>query len=138
MDLPLLRENIECVNAQLSNAVREHFRFFKVKPKGIWLPECAYYEGLDELLIKNGIRYTILDSHGILHANPRPRYGIYAPICSTNGVAFFGRDSDSTLPVWSSKQGYPGDPNYREFHCDLGWEIPIELLKSSPSSIEES
>ncbi len=127
--LPLLRENIECVNAQLSNAVREHSHFLGVQPKGIWLPECAYYEGLDKLLIKNGIRYSILDGHGILHANPRPRYGIYAPICSKNGVAFFGRDSDSTLPVWSSKQGYPGDSNYREFHRDLGWELPIEILK---------
>ena len=44
-------------------------------------------------------------------------------------MAFFGRDSDSTLPVWSSRQGYPGDKNYREFHRDLGWEIPLELLK---------
>ncbi len=127
--LPLLRENEECVKAQLSTAVKEHFRLFGIRPQGIWLPECAYYEGLDKLMLQNGIRFSILDSHGILHASPRPRYGVYAPICSTNGVAFFGRDSESTLPVWSSRHGYPGHPNYREFHRDLGWDLPIEILK---------
>ncbi|WP_036909993.1 1,4-alpha-glucan branching protein domain-containing protein [Prochlorococcus marinus] len=129
--LPLLRENIECVNAQLSTAVREHFRFFGKTPQGIWLPECAYYEGLDSLMSQNGLRYSILDGHGILHAKPRPRYGIYAPICTKNGVAFFGRDSDSTLPVWSSRQGYPGNGEYREFHRDLGWDLPLEILNKN-------
>ncbi len=127
--LPLLRENVECVRAQLSTAVKEHLRFFGKDPKGIWLPECAYYEGLDKIMIENGLRYSVLDGHGILHATPRPRYGIYAPICTKNGVAFFGRDSDSTLPVWSSKQGYPGDSEYREFHRDLGWELPVQILE---------
>ena len=47
---------------------------------GIWLPECAYYENLDEILFNAGIRYAILDGHGILNATPRPRYGVYAPI----------------------------------------------------------
>jgi len=70
-----------------------------------------------------------LDGHGILNASPRPRYGVYAPICSKNGVAFFGRDSESTLPVWSAKDGFPGDKVYREFHKDLGWELPPSRLK---------
>ena len=127
--LPLLRETPEAVNAQLQTAVREHKRLFNQNPLGIWLPECAYYEGLDQLMLAAGLRYAVLDGHGLLHANPRPRYGIYAPICSKNGVAFFGRDSESTLPVWSAKYGYPGDESYREFHKDLGWEIPLEELK---------
>ena len=45
--LPLLRENPEAVRGQLNTAVREHQRIFGTKPLGIWLPECAYYEGLD-------------------------------------------------------------------------------------------
>jgi predicted glycosyl hydrolase (DUF1957 family) len=53
---------------------------------------------------------------------------VYAPICSRNGVAFFGRDSEATLPVWSAKDGYPGNPDYREFHRDLGWDLPVEQL----------
>ena len=127
--LPLLRENPEAIRGQLSTAVREHLRLIGVRPLGIWLPECAYYEGLDLLIREAGLKYAVLDAHGILHAKPRPRYGIYSPICSKNGIAFFGRDSQSTLPVWSSKYGYPGNSEYREFHRDLGWDIPIESLK---------
>ena len=64
-----------------------------------------------------------------MNATPRPRYGVYAPICSKKGVAFFGRDSESTLPVWSAKDGFPGNKVYREFHKDLGWELPISKLQ---------
>ncbi len=127
--LPLLRENPEAVKAQLNTAVREHQRLFVDPPLGIWLPECAYYEGLDELMAESGLRYAVLDGHGLLNADPRPRYGLYAPICTRRGVAFFGRDSESTLPVWSARDGYPGNPNYREFHRDLGWDLSIESLK---------
>ena len=127
--LPLLRENPEAVRAQLKTAVREHTRLFNNPPLGIWLPECAYYEGLDELMAESGLRYAVLDGHGLLNADPRPRYGLYAPICTKRGVAFFGRDSESSLPVWSARDGYPGNPNYREFHRDLGWDLSIEKLK---------
>jgi 1,4-alpha-glucan branching enzyme len=126
--LPLLRDSPEAVRAQLLTAVREHQRLLGERPLGIWLPECAYYEGLDQLLLSCGLRYSLLDGHGLLHAQPRPRYGVYAPICSPAGVAFFGRDSASTLPVWSASQGYPGDGVYREFHRDLGWDLPEEQL----------
>ena len=126
--LPLLRENPEAINGQLKTATREHERLFGIQPLGIWLPECAYYEGLDKLMGAAGLRYAVLDGHGLLHADPRPRYGLYAPICSKGGVAFFGRDSESTLPVWSARDGYPGDPAYREFHRDFGWDLPIRKL----------
>ncbi|MEI6032631.1 MAG: 1,4-alpha-glucan branching protein domain-containing protein [Synechococcaceae cyanobacterium ELA739] len=127
--LPLLRDSPESVRAQLLTAVREHQRLLGERPLGIWLPECAYYEGLDQQLANCGLRYTLLDGHGLLHAMPRPRYGVYAPVCSPAGVAFFARDSESTLPVWSASQGYPGDGAYREFHRDLGWDLSEERLE---------
>ncbi len=128
--LPILRENPETVLGQINTAIRSHEVIFGSRPLGIWLPECAYYENLDEMLFSCGIRYAVLDAHGILNGSPRPRYGVYAPICSNKGVAFFGRDSESTLPVWSSREGFPGNPVYREFHKDLGWDLsPSELQK---------
>lgn len=127
--LPLLRQHPEAVRGQLRTAVREHQRLIGERPLGIWLPECAYYEGLDQWMRDAGLRYAVLDGHGLLHARPRPRYGVYAPICSRNGVAFFGRDSEATLPVWSARDGYPGHSSYREFHRDLGWDLPLEDLK---------
>ena len=126
--LPLLRETPNSIRGQLKTAVKEHKRLFGENPYGIWLPECAYYEGLDIFLNEAGLKYAVLDGHGLLHANPRPKYGLYAPICTKNGVAFFGRDSEATLPVWSAKDGYPGNSVYREFHKDLGWEVPLEHL----------
>jgi len=129
--LPLLRDTPEAVHAQLVTAVRQHQRLLGERPLGIWLPECAYYEGLDRLMARCGLRYSLLDGHGLLHALPRPRYGVYAPICSPAGVAFFGRDNESTLPVWSASQGYPGDGVYREFHRDLGWDLPEERLEEA-------
>lgn len=128
--LPLLRDVPEAVRAQLINAVREHERQLGERPLGIWLPECAYYEGLDQQLVATGLRYSVLDGHGLLHALPRPRYGVFAPICSPAGVAFFGRDGNTTLPVWSAREGYPGDGVYREFHRDMGWDLPEEQLQA--------
>ncbi|MEB3177096.1 MAG: 1,4-alpha-glucan branching protein domain-containing protein [Synechococcus sp.] len=129
--LPLLRDPIEAVQGQLRTAVREHERVLGVAPQGIWLPECAFYEGLDQQLAKVGLRYAVLDAHGLLHGLPRPRYGVYAPICSSASVAFFGRDSEATLPVWSASDGYPGRGAYREFHRDIGWELGEEELKAA-------
>jgi len=127
--LPILRENEETVFGQIKTAINFHENIFEFKPLGIWLPECAYYENLDNILVNCGIKYAVLDGHGILNSKPRPRYGVYAPICSSRGIAFFGRDSESTLPVWSSKEGFPGHGSYREFHKDLGWELPLSKLR---------
>ncbi|SAY38717.1 glycoside hydrolase family 57 protein [Candidatus Synechococcus spongiarum] len=127
--LPLLREPRSAVVAQLRIAVEHHRRHLGCAPLGIWLPECAYFEGLDRLMAAEGLRYAVLDAHGLLQALPRPRYSIYAPICSPGAVAFVGRDSTATLPVWSARDGYPGQPCYREFYRDLGWDLPLEQLQ---------
>ncbi|MFN9174798.1 MAG: glycoside hydrolase family 57 protein, partial [Synechocystis sp.] len=73
--------------------------------------------------------YFLVDGHGILYARPRPRFGTYAPIFTETGVAAFGRDHESSQQVWSSQVGYPGDPEYREFYKDLGWEAEYEYIK---------
>lgn len=99
------------------------------KPDGIWLPENAYIEGLDGILNKYQIQYTFLDAHGVLNASVRPKYGVYAPICSEKGVHFFGRDMQSAKQVWSAKEGYPGDYDYREFYRDIGYDLDLEYIK---------
>jgi 1,4-alpha-glucan branching enzyme len=45
-------------------------------------------------------------------------------------VAAFGRDPESSRSVWSSKSGYPGDPIYREFYRDLGYDGNYEYVKN--------
>lgn len=122
--LPLLMINPETVRAQLATAVQSYIDCIGEAPKGIWLPECAYTYSLDSMLKEFGFKYFISESKGVLHGSPKPRYGTYAPISLTNGVCTFGRDMESGQQVWSSYLGYPGDPNYREFYRDIGYEIP--------------
>ena len=120
--------NEKAVDAQLEVAAQTHEKHFGRRPKGIWLPECAYYEGLEKNLDKAGIKYFFVDTHGILYGKPRPRYGTYAPVYTSNGVAAFGRDYYSSKQVWSSKEGYPGDLYYRDFYRDIGYDLDYDYI----------
>jgi 1,4-alpha-glucan branching enzyme len=127
---PLMDSCKESVRAQLKVAVAHYESNFGRKPRGIWLPECGYTPGHDELLREVGIKYFFTDSHGVLHATPRPKYGVFAPVyCKNSGVACFGRDLESSKQVWSSIEGYPGDYNYREFYRDIGFDLEFDYIK---------
>ena len=115
--------------AQVEIAVANYQKHFGRRPRGIWLPECAYAEGLETLLANAGLEYFIADAHAILYGTPRPRYGVHAPVRCPNGVAVFARDMETSQQVWSSIIGYPGDPDYREFYRDVGWDAPHEYLR---------
>ena len=127
--LPLLMVNPEAVRAQIALAVDLHRRHFGTHPRGIWLPECAYTPGLDQILKEYGIKFFFTDTHGVLYASHRPRYGVYAPIYCPSGVAAFGRDVESSRQVWSAREGYPGDFDYREFYRDIGFDLDFDYIK---------
>lgn len=126
--LPLML-NQTAMQAQISIAVQLHKRVFGRAPRGIWLPECGYTPGVDQFLRSEGIRFFFTDVHGILHASPRPKYGVFAPIYCPSGVAAFGRDLESSKQVWSANEGYPGDPDYREFYRDIGYDLDYEYIR---------
>jgi 1,4-alpha-glucan branching enzyme len=126
--LPLLRMHESAVRIQIETALRSHAVFFGKEPAGFWLPECAYEPGLDEILKDYRFQFTFLETHGLLQATPHPRYGTFAPVVCPSGVAVFGRDLESSKQVWSSKEGYPGDPVYREFYRDLGYDMSADYL----------
>ena len=126
---PILYVNEKTVKAQIAIGVQTYEKYFKKKPRGIWLPECGYVPEADKYLKEFGIEYIITESHGILYANPTPVYGTYAPIVSPDGIIAFGRDIESSRQVWSSIDGYPGDVNYREFYRDIGYDAPYDYIK---------
>jgi 1,4-alpha-glucan branching enzyme len=126
---PLMKMYPQAVWAQIQVACEHYEQAFGQAPKGIWLPECAYYEGVERMLADAGLRYFLTDGHGLLYARPRPRFGTYAPIFTESGVAAFGRDHESSQQVWSSMVGYPGAAEYREFYRDLGWDAEYEYIK---------
>ncbi|MBV9209132.1 MAG: DUF1957 domain-containing protein, partial [Acidobacteria bacterium] len=125
--LPLI-QTPEARRAQIQVAVTNYRKHFGRSPRGIWLPECAYEPGIEKLLADAGIEYFISDTHAILYGEPRPRYGVYAPVRCPNGVAVFARDLETSQQVWSSVVGYPGHAAYREFYRDLGWDAPLDYL----------
>lgn len=127
--LPNLSMNPESVKAQVFVAVDCYKRNFGKLPGGMWIPECGYYPGLDDILKEAGIRYFFLDTHGLIFGKPVPKYGTYSPIYCPSGVVAFGRDPDSSKEVWSSIEGYPGDYNYREFYRDIGFDLPLEYIR---------
>ncbi len=127
--LPLLRQTPETVRAQVLIGAEEHTNVFGEEPKGIWLPECGFYPGVDEYIKEAGIRYFFTDSHGVLFADKRPHYGVFAPLYCPSGVAAFGRDMESSRSVWSAEEGYPGDYRYREFYRDIGYDLDYDYIK---------
>jgi len=127
--LPNLNINESSVRAQIEIGIDQYRHHFGVAPKGMWLPECGFYPGLDRLLRDAGIKYFFCDSHAIMNADPQPQSGVFAPVYCPSGVAAFGRDWESSKQVWSSKEGYPGDADYREYYRDIGFTSDFEYIK---------
>ena len=125
---PMLDRNWAALRAQVHTAADLYERHLGRRPKGMWLGECGYVPGCDELLREAAIRYFVVDTHAILHADRSSPYGEYAPVYCPTGVAAFARDPESSQQVWSAKEGYPGDPLYRDFYRDIGFDLPIEYI----------
>ena len=127
--LPLIQQQSrEAARAQVLIGRDVYVDLFDVDPGGFWLPECAYAPGLDSILQEANTRWFTLDAHGLLFGNPQPQRAIYAPCYTPAGPAAFARDRDSSRQVWSAEEGYPGDPAYREFYRDVGFDLPLEHL----------
>jgi 1,4-alpha-glucan branching enzyme len=125
---PLMDRNWAAIRAQVHAAADLYERHFGRRTPGMWLGECGYVPGVDELLREAAVRYFLVDTHAILNADRRPAYGVYAPLYCPTGVAAFGRDSESSEQVWSAQHGYPGDPHYRDFYRDIGFDLPMEYI----------
>jgi len=127
--LPLMESCPEAMRAQVMIGRDYHIDCFGSPPSGIWLPECAYVAGVEGLLQDANLRWFVIDAHGLMYGQPRPRFAIYAPCYTPTGPAAFARDRDSSRQVWSAREGYPGDPAYRDFYSDVGQERELEYLQ---------
>lgn len=101
-------------------------------------------KGVEQYLEENGLEYFFVDSHMIRGGEPLGTYAAnfpqlaemfarskkmftppeefrseYEHYALPNGVTCFARDPHTTVKVWSGDVGYPGDPNYLEFHKQL-------------------
>ncbi|MFC0473521.1 1,4-alpha-glucan branching protein domain-containing protein [Halalkalibacter kiskunsagensis] len=117
------------IRSQVVEAIRCFEQHFGSKPKGFWLPECAFAPGIDRILVEEGIVYSFVDEHALLNADPTPSKGSGSPIYSPHGLILFPRNTDLSSKVWSSTLGYPGDVDYREFYRDIAYEREWEYIK---------
>ncbi|MDT8407766.1 MAG: 1,4-alpha-glucan branching protein domain-containing protein [Methylococcales bacterium] len=126
--LPLLRADATAIGSQIRVGLDAFRRRFGFASKGFWLPECGYYPGLERELAAHGIGYFYTENHAILHAEPVPAAGVYAPV-QVGGVQAFARHPALSAAVWCAHQGYPGHPYYREYHRDIGFELSEAVLR---------
>jgi 1,4-alpha-glucan branching enzyme len=141
---PLLSMD-DSLKGQFETGVRAYEKHFGRKPKGVWLPECAYRpaegkrEGVEKWLHDAGLKYFFTESfviRGGQRAKMRRDFGPYGSIdyvdlaerpvtgldtyeayyLKNYPVAVMARHEEAGFQVWSAEHGYPGDPNYREFH----------------------
>lgn len=126
--LPLLRVSETAVREQIKVGIDTFKACFGFTPKGFWLPECAFYPGLEAILKDYGIEYFFLDTHGLLDADSAPQCSVYAPLDCGNGVMAFARDPACSQQVWSANEGYPGDADYREYYRDIGFDLPLDYI----------
>ena len=126
--LPAYQSDPASIRMQLDVTVRCFERAFGRKPRGVWLPECGYFPGLDKFLAEFGLHYFFLETHGVLLATPTPKYGVFTPLRTTQGLYCMGREQKSSMEVWSRRTGYPGHPEYREFFTDIAKDRTRDYL----------
>ena len=128
--LPLWSLFPEAIRAQIHTGSEFYRQHFGRKPAGLWLPECGFCPGLDKFIQDEGMQYFFLATHGITHAKPSPPHGVHSPVICPSGPAAFGRDTETSHQVWSSLHGYPGDPFYRDFYRDIGYDLNVGHVRS--------
>lgn len=125
--LPALMARPQTVRSQIELGVASFRTKFGAKPKGIWLPECGFTQGIDRILKDAGLNFFFLEEHGA--GDAERSCGICAPVRTPEGPAAFPRDAESSRQIWSSIGGYPGDPDYRDFYRDIGFDLDEEHLR---------
>lgn len=127
--LPVYKDYPIAVNAQIETGVLEHSRNFDKMSDGFWLPECGYYNGLEDLLKRHNISWVSLASQSLILSADEPERGSYSPIRCPNGLYCFIRDANLASLVWSPTEGYPADPFYRDFYRDIGFDLSWDYIK---------
>ena len=126
--LPILQQSPGAAQAQIAIGCDQFREIFGGEPAGFWLPECAFSTGIAPLLQAENIRWFIVDAHALEQASPPARRGSFAPCFTNAGPAAFARSVHVSRQVWSADQGYPGDPTYRDFYRDVGFDLSPEEL----------
>src|SRR5204862_1588684 len=89
---------------------------------------------LAKSLQAENLRWFVVDAHAFDQAVPPARRGTFAPCFTRAGPAAFARDIQASRQVWNAQQGYPGDPTYRDFYRDIGFDLSAKELAPLPGN----
>jgi len=119
--LPLWTSEPSAIRGHCLTAARYHEKVFGRPSQGVWLPECAYTPGIEPILEEAGFRYTFAEAHCLTRGDSPAEFDVNAPVYARNSrLCIFPRDPETGRQVWSGDEGYPGDPDYLEFHIRGG------------------
>lgn len=124
------------VHAQVCLGLDEAERSLGVRPGGIWLPECAYRPGLEDVLEGCGVTHVLLDGPTVLQAGGFPAIR-RAWSLGDSQVCALGRDLEVSYRVWSPTGGYPGHGAYREYHR-WEWETGMKLWRVTDKTVAQA
>ncbi|MDR0637850.1 MAG: DUF1957 domain-containing protein [Spirochaetaceae bacterium] len=122
--LPFYTSYPEVIRAQLAAALSSAKKFLGDEPVGLWLTDLAYSTDLDDPILDYNFNYTIVDTHGLLLADPPPSTGSFYPVRTKKGLVVFARD------FYLSKALCEIDEEcYRDNSRDAGYELPREAVE---------
>lgn len=127
--LPLLNNDVDFLEEQVHRGCESFEAIMGFASQGFWLPECGYCPELDSILVENGVKYTFVETHGLLEGTPKPPYSNFAPLQTESGLMVFGRNALSSKQVWSAREGFPGAFAYRDFYEDIGFTQGLEHVQ---------
>ncbi len=143
--LPNFQQYPALVRQQIRLAIATFEKYFGcLEPQdslGFWLPECGYYDGLDRILVEEGVRYCYIALHGLLGSSLNisdnsavtsshlPRCGSFAPVQSPEGLILFPRERASSAIIWDQQIGFPAAKAYRDFYQDVGYRADIDVVR---------
>lgn len=124
--LPHYETMQEAVNAQIETGLYAHKTFFGETARGFWIPELAYFPGLEKSLSQYGVQWTVLDARSFLFSNDDPVNGIFSPCRAGESLAVFARDNRIQKEVF---QTYAKNESYADINRDIAYELPLSDLQ---------
>ena len=119
--LPLWQMVPGAVRGNCMAAAEYHDQVFGRPSRGVWLPECAYAPGVERFLEEAGFAYFFTEGSTVTRGDAEAEFGLNAPVfVKGSRVSAFPRDPETSEQVWSGEMGYPGDPDYLDFHIRGG------------------
>lgn len=108
---------------------------FNRPPDGFWLPECAFRPGIEEGLLKAGVRQTALTPHAIEVYHPDIKSGVYRH----GDLQLLIHDFRLAAHIWKTElDTLPSNPVYREFYRDMGLDVSESYFKDADIDIPAS